>query len=129
MKLLLDTHLLLWTAQGAEHRLSSDARALISDEANELSFSAASIWEIAIKSGLGRPDFNADPHLLRRALLDNDYVEIPVTSAHAAAVALLPPIHKDAIDRILVAQAATEGVTLLTTDSAIAGYAGPIRAV
>jgi len=129
MKLLLDTHLLLWTAQGAEHRLSSDARALISDEANELSFSAASIWEIAIKSGLGRPDFNADPHLLRRALLDNDYLEIPVTSAHAAAVALLPPIHKDAIDRILVAQAATEGVTLLTTDSAIAGYAGPIRAV
>jgi PIN domain nuclease of toxin-antitoxin system len=129
MKLLLDTHLLLWTAQGAEHRLSPDARALISDEANELSFSAASIWEIAIKSGLGRPDFNADPHLLRRALLDNDYVEIPVTSAHAAAVALLPPIHKDAIDRILVAQAATEGVTLLTTDSAIAGYAGPIRAV
>ena len=92
-------------------------------------FSAASIWEIAIKRGLGRADFRADPRLLRRGLLDNCYAELPVTSAHAAALDSLPPLHKDPFDRILIAQATIEGVTLLTSDPRVARYPGPIRGV
>jgi len=128
MKLLLDTHLLLWAA-GQPHRLSSEARALLDDPENPLLFSAASVWEIAIKSGLGRPDFRADPHLLRRGLLDNAWEELPVTSAHAVALTHLPPLHRDPFDRMLVAQAETEGVTLLTADPVVAQYPGPVRLV
>jgi PIN domain nuclease of toxin-antitoxin system len=129
MRLLLDTQLLLWAAQGASERLSAEATSLISNELNDLIFSAASIWEVAIKSGLGRADFRVDPHVLRRGLLDNGYLEAPVTSEHASAVALLPPIHKDPFDRMLIAQAAIEGATLLTADRTLAEYAGPIRRV
>lgn len=132
MKLLLDTHLLLWAA-GFEERKGSPmpraAASLIADEANDLYFSPASIWEVAIKSALGRSDFEADPHLLRRGLLDNGYVELPITSEHAANVAGLPPIHKDPFDRMLVAQATVEGVTLLTADAKLAEYGGPIQRV
>lgn len=128
MILLLDTHVLLWAA-GASPRLPADARALIEDLENELVFSAASLWEVAIKSGLGRQEFSADPRLLRRGLLENGYVELPVTGAHAAAVDLLPPIHKDPFDRILIAQAQLEGLTLLTADEVVARYPGPIRMI
>jgi len=126
MKLLLDTHLLLWVAATPD-RLSPPAASAVSDPANELIFSAASIWEIAIKQGLGRADFTADAGVLRRALLDNGYLELPVTGAHAVAVGGLPPIHRDPFDRLLVAQANVEGVTLLTTDATVARYPGPIR--
>jgi PIN domain nuclease of toxin-antitoxin system len=128
MKVLLDTHLLLWAA-GEPDKLSPDARGLIEDEANELLFSAASIWEVAIKSGLGRDDFSLDARVLRRALIDNLYRELPVTGEHAAAIAGLPPIHKDPFDRMLVAQSEVEGVTLLTADELVARYPGPIRMV
>ena len=128
MSLLLDTQVLLWAA-GAQHRLPDTALALIEDPSTELLFSAASLWEVAIKNGLGRADFNVDPHLLRRGLLENDYVELPVTSAHAVTVALLPPIHSDPFDRILIAQAQVEGHTLLTSDVIITRYPGPIRAL
>jgi len=128
MKLLLDTHLLLWAA-GEPGRLPARARALIKDSANELIFSAASVWEIAIKCCLGRDDFRVDPHLLRRGLLDNSYRELPITSEHAVAIDSLPPIHKDPFDRILVAQATVEGLTLLTVDPLVAQYRGPIRKV
>lgn len=128
MNLLLDTHVLLWAAD-ASPRLPADARALIEDPENELVFSAASLWEVAIKRGLGRDEFNTDPRLLRRGLLENGYVELPVTGAHAAAVDLLPPIHKDPFDRILIAQAQIEGITLLTADEFIARYPGPIRMI
>ena len=128
MKLILDTHLLLWAA-GAPDRLSLEAVELLNDESHELLSSAASIWEVAIKSGLGREDFSVDVHVLRRALLDNGYVELPVTSTHAARVATLPMIHKDPFDRILVAQALVEGVILLTADDLVAAYDGPIRRV
>jgi PIN domain nuclease of toxin-antitoxin system len=94
-----------------------------------LLFSAASIWEVAIKRGLGRSDFQADPRLLRRGLLDNGYAELPILSDHVVALASLPPIHKDPFDRLLVAQAAAEGITLLTADPVVAQYPGPIRAV
>lgn len=128
MKLLLDTHLLLWAA-GAPDRLSAEANALIVSLDNALFFSAASLWEIVIKSGLERQDFQVDARLLRRALLDNGYQELPITGMHAVTIAGMPPLHKDPFDRILVAQAMTEGITLLTCDATVARYPGPIRRV
>lgn len=128
MKLLLDTHLLLWAA-GQPNRLSKAAQKLIAAPANELLFSAASIWEVAIKRGLGRDDFQADPRLLRRGLLDNGYNELPILSDHVVAIDGLPPIHKDPFDRLLVAQVTVEGITLLTADSVVAQYPGPVRMV
>jgi PIN domain nuclease of toxin-antitoxin system len=128
VKLLLDTHLLLWAA-GEPARLSRAARRLIDDDDNELFFSALSLWEIAIKSQLGREDFQADARILRRSLLDNGYGEISIGSEHAVAILDLPPIHKDPFDRILVAQARCEGLTLLTADPQVAQYPGPIQKV
>jgi len=128
MKLLLDTHLLLWAA-GDPGRLSDTASALISAPENELFFSAASLWEIAIKHGLGRSDFKVDARVLRRGLLDNGYSELPIGSEHAVAIDSLPPIHKDPFDRILVAQATVEGITLLTVDALVAQYPGPVQRV
>lgn len=128
MKLLLDTHLLLWAA-GQPEQLSAAARSLLDDPQNELLFSSASLWEVTIKRGLGRSDFLVDPRLLRRGLLDNGYSELAISSAHVVAVDGLPTIHKDPFDRILVAQAMVEGVALLTTDSLVAQYAGPVRKV
>ena len=126
MKLLLDTHLLLWAA-GQADKLPLAALAEIENPDNELLFSAASLWEVAIKRGLGRADFTVDPRLLRRGLLDNGYHELPVTGEHAVAVDGLPPIHKDPFDRILIAQAIAEGITLLTVDGLVAQYPAPIR--
>jgi PIN domain nuclease of toxin-antitoxin system len=128
MKLLLDTHLLLWAA-GEPKRLSKPARRLIDDPDNELLFSAASLWEVAIKRRLGREDFKVDARLLRRGLLDNGYSELSIISDHVVATESLPMLHRDPFDRILVAQATVEGVTLLTIDSLISQYAGPIRTV
>jgi len=128
MKLLLDTHLLLWAA-GEPRRLSKSARTLIGNPDNELLFSAASLWEVAIKRGLGREDFKVDARLLRRGLLDNGYSELPIISDHVVATESLPLLHRDPFDRILVAQATVEGVTLLTIDSQVSQYAGPIRTV
>jgi PIN domain nuclease of toxin-antitoxin system len=126
MKLLLDTHLLLWAAAEPD-RLPAAARMLIDDSRNELHFSAASLWEVAIKAGLGRADFTAEAAVLRRGLLDNGYLELPVASDHAVATATLPAIHRDPFDRMLVAQAQVEGITLLTSDPVVASYPGPIR--
>jgi PIN domain nuclease of toxin-antitoxin system len=128
VKLLLDTHLLLWAA-GNPGRISSDARKLINDTDNQLLFSAASLWEISIKRGLGRDDFKVDPRLLHRGLLDNGYTELPIISEHVITIDLLPPIPKDPFDRILISQAIVEGVTLLTSDSLLMQYPGPIRNV
>ena len=128
MKLLLDTHLLLWAA-GKPDRLSVRARSLIEDPDNDLMFSAASLWEVTIKAGLGRADFQIDPHLLRRGLIENGYEELPVTGQHALAVGQLPDVHRDPFDRILVAQATVEGLLLLTHDPLVQAYPGPITAV
>lgn len=128
MKLLLDTHLLLWSA-GQPDRLSRKARALIQAANNELVFSAASIWEVALKRGLGRPDFKADPRLLRRGLLDHGYTELPIGSEHVVAIDQLPAVHKDPFDRVLVAQALVEGFTLVTADPTLAKYPASIRLV
>ena len=128
MKLLLDTQLLLWAA-GQPERLSAAARKLLRDPRNDLLFSAASLWEIAIKKTLGREDFRVEPRLLRRGLLDNGYAELPITSQHAVNIDGLPPLHKDPFDRLLLAQALSEGITLLTSDAQLARYAGPVRKV
>jgi PIN domain nuclease of toxin-antitoxin system len=128
MRLLLDTHLLVWAALEPD-RLSAAARRVMKDAGNQLTFSAASFWEIAIKRGLGRSDFRVDPRLLRRGLLDNGYTELLIGSDHALAMDGLPPLHKDPFDRILIAQAMVEGITLLTADALIAQYPGPIRRV
>jgi PIN domain nuclease of toxin-antitoxin system len=117
VKLLLDTHLLLWAADGS-FRLPAQVRALLDDERNEPVFSAASMWEIAIKSGLGRQDFQ-----------DNGYRELPVTSEHVVAIDGLPPIHKDPFDRLLVAQSIIEGITLLTVDPLVGEYPAPVQMV
>jgi PIN domain nuclease of toxin-antitoxin system len=121
MKLLLDTHILLWAA-GEPEQLSNQAKALIEDPENQLYFSAASLWEISIKNKLGRADFKVDLPVLRRNLLDNGFEEIVITSAHTLAIGALPDIHKDPFDRMLVAQTVVEGVTLMTADSVVAEY-------
>lgn len=128
MKLLLDTQILLWAA-GQPRRLSAATRKLLNDPRHTLLFSAASLWEIAIKNTLGREDLQVEPRLLRRGLLDNGYVELPVTSQHAVGLDGLLPLHKDPFDRLLLSQALCEGITLVTTDAQLARYDGPIRKV
>jgi PIN domain nuclease of toxin-antitoxin system len=128
VKLLLDTQLLLWATEESP-RLPIAARRLIANPANELIFSVASIWEIAIKHGKGLSSFQARPGLVRGALLENGYVELDVTGKHVLAIANLPPIHKDPFDRILIAQAMVEGISFLTSDAVVARYPGPIGKV
>ncbi len=128
MKLLLDTPVLLWVA-GSPERLSESARSLFEDVDNSLVFSAVSLWEITIKHGLGRTDFRVDPRLLRRGLLDNGYQELAFNSQHAVAIDTLPPLHRDPFDRILIAQALVEGITLVTADLTVAQYPGSIRKI
>lgn len=128
MKLLLDTHLLLWAASSPE-RLSDAALELLENQQNQVVFSAASLWEITIKRQLGRADFDADPRLLRRGLLDNGWHELAISSEHAIAVERLPALHRDPFDRILLAQADIEGMLLLTSDDTVSQYPGSIRKV
>lgn len=109
--------------------LPAKARALLENPLIEPVFSAASLWEVAIKSALGRRDFQVDGRLLRRGLLDNGYLELAITSAHAVAAGALPPIHKDPFDRMLVAQSAVEGIELVTMDPLVAKYPAPIQKV
>jgi len=128
MRFLLDTHLLLWAA-GSPERLPPAARKLLDDPQNIPVFSSASLWEVAIKSGLGRHDFRVDARLLRRGLLDNGYDELPITGEHAVVLDGLPPLHRDPFDRMLIVQSMVEGITLLTADPLVAQYPAPIRKV
>ncbi len=123
MSLLLDTHVLLW-AVSAAHRLPADLRARLDDPAETLVMSSVSLWEIAIKSALDRPDFSVDGERLRAACLAAGYRELPVTGLHALDVRKLPPLHRDPFDRMLVAQSRIEGLTLLTADAAVLSYGG-----
>jgi PIN domain nuclease of toxin-antitoxin system len=125
---LLDTRLLLWAASEPE-RLSPRARTMITDEYSHLWFSVASVWEVILKASLGRTDFHVDPHLLRRSLLESDFTELDITGSHVTAVAELPPVHRDPFDRILLAQARTEGMTLITADSAVARYPSDVEVI
>jgi PIN domain nuclease of toxin-antitoxin system len=128
MKLLLDTHLLLWSISDSS-RLSRLAHTLIGDTENEAHFSVVSLWEIVIKTSRGKWDFKVDAAKVRRNLLNNGYVEMPIVSSHVIMVSTLPALHRDPFDRLLVAQARVEGITLLTADSKIAQYPGPIQKV
>ena len=128
MTLLIDTHLLLWAA-GQPQKLSRAARRLLDDPDARLWFSAASLWEVAIKHGLGREDFRVEPVRLRRGLLDNGWRELAVSSEHAVATLDLPPLHKDPFDRMLLAQARVEGLSLVTSDELVARYPGDVRKV
>lgn len=121
MKYLLDTHILLWAVED-NPKLSPKARQLIDNSDSELLFSVVSIWEIAIKVGRGKDDFSFDPNILRRVLLDADYLEIPVLGHHVPFVQHLPDIHKDPFDRLLIATAKAEGFILVTADSYVAKY-------
>ena len=126
MRLLLDTHLLVW-AMGEPERLPAGCVAMLEDPSNSLVFSVASLWELVIKQALGRPDFNLEPSLLRQALLGGGWQELPIEASHALAVSQLPPLHRDPFDRLLLAQAQVEGLLLLTADSRLSLYPGPVR--
>jgi PIN domain nuclease of toxin-antitoxin system len=102
---------------------------VLNDPASELIFSTASLWEIAIKRSIGKIDSRIDPRIIRRELLAMGYDELPVLGRHAVEVDALPFIHKDPFDRLLIAQAIVEGITLLTVDATVARYPGPIRKV
>ncbi len=128
MKLLLDTHILLWASEDSPH-LPALALSMIADSKNELIFSVASIWEISIKHAKGFESFHARPGTVWEGLLENGYAELAVLGKHAIAAGELPPIHKDPFDRLLIAQAMVEGITLLTADAMIAKYPGPVRKV
>lgn len=121
MKLLLDTHILLWAA-GQPEKLSETARTLLTTPGNVLFFSAASIWEVVIKLRLGREGFKVDPYRLRKMLVAHGYAELPVTAEHALRVESLPLLHKDPFDRLLIAQALAEGLLLLSGDNAVGQY-------
>lgn len=126
MHLLLDTHLLVW-AMGSPERLPVGLAPMLEDPAQIPVFSVASLWELVIKSALNRPGFDVQPALLRRALLDAGWQELPVLAEHVFAVADLPLRHRDPFDRLLLAQAKAEAMLLVTADQQLAGYPGPIR--
>lgn len=126
MRVLLDTHLLLWSV-ARSRRLPKDARSLILDAANEVFYSAASVWEVAIKSALRRRDFKANPTVLVRALAQSGFSELPVTAAHAVRVAGMQAIHRDPFDRLLVAQAIEDRLTLLTSDATPKRYGSFVK--
>jgi PIN domain nuclease of toxin-antitoxin system len=125
MRLLLDTHILLWSLADPR-RLGEAARDAIEADDNEVLFSAVSIWEIAIKAEALRAEFGVDTATIIGAARESRFDELPVTAEHAAAVAALPPHHKDPFDRLLVAQALTEPARLLTADKALAAYSNDL---
>ena len=128
MRLLLDTHLLLWAAASSA-RLPHEARELLQDDRNDVYYSAASIWEIAIKSSLRRKDFRVDVPKLLSILPEMGLIELTVTAAHAAGVTELPLIHRDPFDRLLIAQSLVEPLTLLTNDAVLDRYRVGARVV
>jgi PIN domain nuclease of toxin-antitoxin system len=126
MHLLLDTHLLVW-AMGSPQRLPAGLAQMLEDPRHTPVFSVASLWELVIKQSLGRPDFLVQPAVLRRALLEGGWQELPIEARHALAVAQLPPLHRDPFDRLLLAQATADGLLLITADNQLATYPGPVR--
>ena len=126
MRLLLDTHLLVW-AMGSPQRLPAGLASMLEDPGQTPVFSVASLWELVINQALGRPDFSVQPALLRRVLLDEGWQELPIEAHHALAVAALPPLHRDPFDRLLLAQANAEGLLLITADQQLAEYPVPVR--
>lgn len=128
MKYLLDTHILLWATTNSD-KLSQRARDIIANPDNDIYFSTVSIWEIAIKMGLGKLQLPISTAAFRRVLLDNQYLELNINSKHAILTETLPPIHKDPFDRMLIAQAQSEGFTLISADNYVIAYGNMVLAV
>jgi PIN domain nuclease of toxin-antitoxin system len=128
MRLLLDTQVLLW-ALLASPRLGSAASVLLQSPDHEVFFSPVNILEIAIKTGFGRADFDADPHAVAANALSSGFRALPLQLQHAANLALLPALHKDPFDRLLLSQAQIEGMTLLTRDAEVLRYGATAMAI
>jgi PIN domain nuclease of toxin-antitoxin system len=128
MVVLLDTHILLW-ALDAPQRLPNDIVAQLESPETTVYFSAASIWEIAIKTALGKIDFHYSPEEIAQAAKDSGFIELPISAAHSAKVAHLPLHHRDPFDRLLIAQALLMPAQLLTADSALAPYSELVRLI
>ena len=129
MKYLLDTHVLIWLGDVTASRVTEPLREIVMNPTSLVFFSPVSIWEVAIKCGLGRTDFGVDPNELRRQALWSGYLELAINGNHAAGVAMLPEIHRDPFDRLLVSQSIIEDAVLLTHDAMIAKYPGPIQLI
>jgi PIN domain nuclease of toxin-antitoxin system len=127
-RFLVDTQLLLWNVYGSR-KLPARVARLFRDGRHQFFYSAASIWEIAIKASRGREDFAADTAAIRDTLEENGFHELPIAAQHAVAVSSLPPIHADPFDRMLVAQSIVEPMALITTDERLAAYPGTIEVV
>ena len=125
MTLLLDTHFLLWIANG-EQRLTTKAKKIIS-AADAVYMSAASLWEISIKVSAGK--LTVDVDALTESLFNSGLIELPVSIEHTKALSALPPVHRDPFDRLLVAQAMTEPMHLLTVDTALVAYGPWVKVV
>lgn len=128
MVLLLDTHILLWALDEPE-RLPEDLVAQIESPETSVLFSAASIWEIAIKTALGKLDFRYPPEQIAQAAVETGFVELAVSAAHGAKVANLPLHHRDPFDRLLIAQALLMPAQLVTADVALVPYSELIRVI
>ncbi|HLY44165.1 MAG TPA: type II toxin-antitoxin system VapC family toxin [Stellaceae bacterium] len=128
MRILLDTNILLW-AVGRSERLDGETMEALSDAANDVLFSAASIWEIGIKFALRRTDFAIAPDDILQGALAIGFAELPVSAATAATVAVLPPIHRDPFDRLLIAQAIAAPAVLYTADARLTAYSELVRRV
>ncbi len=119
MKLLLDSHAFLWWL-AEDPKLSAEARQAIADPASIVHVSAATVWELSIKAVLGKLDLDGAD--LVEEIHENDFVELPMTARHSVAAATLPRHHEDPFDRMLIAQAQIEGLTIVTRDSAFRDY-------
>jgi PIN domain nuclease of toxin-antitoxin system len=126
MRILLDTHVLIW-ALIEPQRLAATTRRLLEDAGNEILFSAASIWEIAIKISLGRADFQIEPSEIIDAAISSGFTELPVHAHAALQVSSLPPHHRDPFDRLLIAQAMTEPALFYTADRQLDPYSELVR--
>ncbi|MCB1775894.1 MAG: type II toxin-antitoxin system VapC family toxin [Candidatus Competibacteraceae bacterium] len=125
-RFLLDTHLLLWATIRPD-RLPPVVHTLGALPETQLVFSVVSLWEVAIKRRKGHRDFTVDERVLRRALLDHGYEELPILSAHVVAIPEPPTVHNDPFDHLLIAQAQVEGIVLLTADATLAQYPAPVQ--
>ncbi|MDG6309361.1 type II toxin-antitoxin system VapC family toxin [Glaesserella parasuis] len=125
MKILLDSHILLWLAWDKKENLSPQAVELLDDPTSEIYFSLASLWEIAIKSSLGKPDFDIDVEALEQGLIQVGCRMLAIELPHILKQAQYPFIHRDPFDRLLMAQAEVENVFFMTADTMILKYQKP----
>lgn len=125
MKILLDSHILLWLAWDKKENLSPQAVELLDDPTSEIYFSLASLWEIAIKSSLGKPDFDIDVEALEQGLIQVGCRMLAIELPHILKQTKLPFIHRDPFDRLLIAQAEVENIFFMTADTMILKYQKP----